>query len=332
MEVQIGEVSHPFYDEVEGVPDNLPKKSDKPEERKLDSIISIAHKIEGEPGLDWNRRPSELIVQRELPARSFHPVKIVVRIIDCVTRFCCCCCRRSPRLPKEQLDIVDENGTTPVFRAFRERNIDKVYQLVDQGSNLSLSREHSTGLSFFHLATYFPELIQYLIQKGKMHGIDINSFQDNNGSTPIGYAILCSQQVDDVQISKDFISSAAILIGNQGRLDLPISNANGNLTILHYMLQRKMETSFKRPREDLNSVQGMGMSPLCYVLYMMWEESNTGKNSAIYKKNADCLFKVNAKIIYTNEGIPPQLQEGFRQFVMAKGFGAALNVDEAAAD
>ena len=299
--------------EVEGAQGSSPNPTKKLDYGKRDNLISIKDQSEKQ-----------------------QPGNILVCIIDCIKHFFCCCCFKGP--PKSNpLNVLDDNSTTQVFRALQQaqnsagalEDAAEVYRLIEAGSDLALSKEKSTGHSFFHLATQFPSLIDYLIKNGKMKEIDINSFLDNNGTTPLGYAILCSQETRDETLADSFLLSAKYLIEWKGCLDVSLRNGKCG-SILHYVVEKRIEAIFplNRKRDDLNSTLEMGISPLCYALYMNWIIGlSLSIESNFYLPIAQHLFEANAKILYTNDGIPLESQESFRQFVEKHGFGAALAIN-----
>lgn len=340
--------------------------------------IEYQEKKEGEKEVKrqsvGNTRHSDSFVELDLPRPSLC-IRALVRVIHCLKYVCCSChFRRRVALPDEEgpgpiaspsnskiveydehtINALDNQSRTPIFCTLQAAQnyieegenppLHKVYWFIEHGADLTLSREKGTGRSFFHLATQFPSLIAHLIEKEKIG--DINSYLDNQGSTPLGYAFLLSQKTtDNPELAGKFLESAKLLLESTGRLDC--ATCHGEASILHYVVEKRIVGIFplNRQRDDLNSVSKVGKTPLCYALYLDWmceflEEKEKSQKPAVvrqpsitsvaglgYLQIAKHLFSAQAKIAYTNEGISERLQYPFRGFVEDKGYQNALLAD-----
>lgn len=257
---------------------------------------------------------------------------------------------------KGYLDPVNNAGVTPVFSALQRAatydkegenpHLEVALLLIHRGANLILSRELSTGYSFFHLAIQFPEVIGTLIQLGKDD--NINS-ADKEGRTAVGLALVLSQTLPkDSELIAKYLESAKMLINWKTCLDHPIGIEGYN--VLHYIVDKRIERIFPldKGRTDLNGMCELGMTPLCYALQLLYlsKESDRATKEAWqqkpelmrkrsvfevaskeYLKFANYLFEANAKIEFTEKKILPHLRDNFVGFIIEKGFTCALVAD-----
>lgn len=106
----------------------------------------------------------------------------------------------------EDLNIVDDEGWTPLMMACRYQYHLIVKQLIDNGADIHLKNE--MGKTALHMASQWGELksVKYLIE----NGTDIN-IQDCDGWTPLMYASRYSYSTSNFEIVKFLVESGAKL-------------------------------------------------------------------------------------------------------------------------
>ena len=125
-------------------------------------------------------------------------------------------------------DVLDSFHTTPLHYACMAGNLKLVIKLIDLGANVN-ARQAITQMTPLHFACQYEEkeIIKVLLSNGaNVH------FTDENGNTPLHFAVRCC---DNVEIIKDLIRS--ILSEKDRKEAFVCAKNNGGITALRLAVE-----------------------------------------------------------------------------------------------
>ncbi|WP_342255471.1 ankyrin repeat domain-containing protein [Spiroplasma endosymbiont of Poecilobothrus nobilitatus] len=125
------------------------------------------------------------------------------------------------------VNLQDENGTTPIYYAISTDNIEIVKLLIDNGADVKNINKNGLTPLYYAIILDKKEMVQFLIN----NGADVN-LRDKNGLTPLHFAI--------DENNKEMVQ---FLINNGADVNIKITSTGA--TILHYAIIKNKKEMVK---------------------------------------------------------------------------------------